>query len=160
LVESVKEVHRRFPTGVTVVTVCVDSVPFGLAVNAFSSLSLDPPSVLVCVAQTSATHPRFLASSHFAVNMLASDQTAVATRFAKSGGDKFGGLAWRRGHRGSPILEAAAAYLELEVEARIPAHTHTILIGRVVDAGTSDRSPLVYLGGRFHDGGRLHASTA
>jgi flavin reductase (DIM6/NTAB) family NADH-FMN oxidoreductase RutF len=155
LVESVKEVHRRFPTGVTVVTVCIDGVPYGLAVNAFSSLSLDPPSALVCVAATSATYERFFVGEHLAVNMLASDQAAVARRFATSGGDKFRDLAWRRGRGGSPILEGAAAHLELEIEARVPAHTHAILIGQVVDAVAHDRNPLVYLGGRFYDGDAL-----
>src|SRR5262245_49237930 len=62
LVAEVKAVHRQFPTGVTIVTTVVDGVPYGLAVNAFSSLSLDPPTVLVCVATTSATYPRLFLS--------------------------------------------------------------------------------------------------
>jgi flavin reductase (DIM6/NTAB) family NADH-FMN oxidoreductase RutF len=93
----------------------------------------------------------------FAVNMLASDQAAVARRFAKTGLDKFSGLAWTRGQGGSPILEGAAAYMELEIEARIPAHTHTIFIGRVLDAAAYDRNPLVYHGGQFYDGELLRA---
>lgn len=146
----VREVHRRFPTGVTVVTTCVDRKPYGLAVNAFSSISIDPPAVLVCVAQTSTTHPRLYASDWLAVNILATDQLDVAGRFATSGGDKFAGLEWEPGSSGAPVLRGVAAFLELEVERRIVAYTHTIFIGRVHHAAVSERRPLTYLGGAFY----------
>ena len=146
-----KEVHRRFPTGVTVVTTCVEGRPYGLAVNAFSSISIDPPAVLVCVAQTSTTHPLLYASDIVAVNMLATDQLEIAKRFAVSGGEKFAGLEWEPGSSGAPILAGVAASLELEVERRMMAYTHTIFVGRVRDATVSDRRPLMYLGAQFFD---------
>jgi flavin reductase (DIM6/NTAB) family NADH-FMN oxidoreductase RutF len=157
LVSDVKAVHRRFPTGVTVVTTCIDDQPYGLAVNAFSSISLSPPLVLVCVAETSATHAHLFQGDHIAVNILAHDQQDVAAVFARSGGDKFRDLSWQRGGCGAPVLEGVSAYLELDIEKRIPAYTHTIFIARVRAAVATDRSPLVYLGGRLIDGAQLEA---
>jgi flavin reductase (DIM6/NTAB) family NADH-FMN oxidoreductase RutF len=155
LAERVRRVHRSFATGVTVVTTCVDGVPYGLAVNAFSSLSLTPPLVLVCVAQTTSTYPHLMAGEHFAVNILAHDQRDVAARFARSGGDKFAGLAWRPGQDGCPVIDGAAAALELRIETRMPAYTHTVFIGRVLATHVSGTPPLVYLDGGFYDGAKL-----
>ena len=157
LVERVKDVHRRFPTGVTIVTTAVDGVPFGLAVNAFASLSLTPPRVLACVAATSSTYPRLFEADRLAVNILAHDQIDVARAFARSGGDKFRGLAWQVGAGGAPLLDGVSAQLELTSEHRVRAGTHTIFIGRVVTAQAFERAPLVYLGGAFFDGARLEA---
>lgn len=160
LVGRVKAVHRRFPTGVTVVTTWGDDCPHGLAVNAFSSISLGPPTVLVCVARTSITHRRLQHAAHIAINILAHDQAAVAAAFARSGGDKFAGIAWRGGQHGSPLIDGASAHLELEVAERLTAYSHTIFIGRVVDACVSDRPPLVYLAGDFYDGGDLRPAAS
>jgi flavin reductase (DIM6/NTAB) family NADH-FMN oxidoreductase RutF len=155
LSERVRDVHRRFATGITVVTTAVDGVPYGLVVNAFSSISLSPPLVLVCVAETTSTYERLFGGEHFAVNILARDQVDVAMRFARSGGDKFAGLPWRPGRHGSPIIDGVAAALELSVETRLPAYTHTIFIGRVLEAQTADHAPLIYLDTRFYDGAQL-----
>lgn len=147
--------HRRFATGITVVTTAVDGVPYGLVVNAFSSISLAPPLVLVCVAETTSTYERLFCGEHFAVNILARDQADIASTFARSGGDKFAHVAWQPGEHGSPIIDGVSAALELQVQTRLPAYTHTIFIGRVLQAHTRDVDPLIYLGSRFYDGGRL-----
>ena len=147
--EQVREFHRRFATGVTVVTAMHDGAPRGLAVNAFSSVSIDPPVVLVCVSNQAATAPALHEADHIAINMLADDQVAVARRFAVSGGDKFAELDWRLGRYGAPLLDGVAAYLEAEIERRIPAYTHTIFLARVLDATAHDRTPMIYLDGRF-----------
>lgn len=157
LIDDVKAVHRRFPTGVTIVTTAVEGAPFGLAVNAFSSLSLEPPTVLVCVNQSSATHAHLLEQPHIGINFLAVEQADVARRFAQSGGDKFSETDWHHGSFGVPLLDAAAAHLELEVEQRLTAHTHTIFVGRVLAAETFERDPLLYVGGTLFDGGALAA---
>jgi flavin reductase (DIM6/NTAB) family NADH-FMN oxidoreductase RutF len=155
--ELVKRVHRQFPTGVTIVTTMVQGTPYGLAVNAFASISLEPPLVLVCVAETSSTYPHLFLGETFAVNVLAHDQAELLDRFARSGGDKFSGVAWRTGSTGCPILEATSAHLELEVHARMPAYTHSIFVGRVLAAGVSDSPPLVYLNGALYDSADLRA---
>lgn len=149
LLDAVKNVHRQFPTGVTVVTAQRDGQTYGLAINAFSSVSLEPPVVLVSVAATAETHPRLFGVDHVAVNILAEDQTELLAAFAKSGGDKFAGVSWSPGPQGSPILDGCAATLELQIEKRLQAYTHTIFTGRVIAATASDRPPLLYLGSKL-----------
>lgn len=152
----VRGVHRQFPTGVTVVTACVDGKPVGLAVNAFSSISLEPPLVLVCVNESSASYPAVFDSEHIGINILAADQLNVAATFAKSGGDKFANLAWQVSSQEVPVLEGVAGHLELEIQYKIPAYSHTIFIGEVIEANATDeRAPLVYKAGKFYDGSRL-----
>lgn len=152
LVEAVKAANRCFPTGVMIVTTQIDGSPYGLALNAFSSLSLEPPRALVCVATSSATHPLLFRGDHIAVNVLAHDQGEVAARFARSGGDKFRDLSWEPGEQGAPILLGSSAHLELELETRMPAGTHTIFVGQILAARANGLAPLVYLDGEFLDG--------
>lgn len=155
VLERTRAVHRRFPTGVTVVTVCVDGEPYGLAVNAFSSLSLDPPTVLTCVAKTSATYTRLFATDRMAINLLAADQADVARVFAKSGGDKFGSIDWQPGPDGVPILDGVAGWFDTRISHRIPVHTHSVFIADVLDAHASDRKPLLYYEGGLIDSAPL-----
>ena len=155
LIESIKSVHRSFPTGVTIVTTFAEDQPFGLAVNAFSSVALDPPMVMVCVAATSSTYPRLFSSDQITINMLASDQQDVARQFGRRGADKFAGIPWHRGNNGTPILDGATAHLEVTIVSRVPAGTHTIFIGRVTDAAATGKAPLVYHNASFFDGSWL-----
>lgn len=157
LKEATKKVHRSFPTGVTIVTTSHESKPYGLAVNAFSSVSLDPPMVLVCINATSSTYPRFFASRCFGISILANDQVGVAARFAKSGGDKFAGLPWTPGPSGQPLIDGSAADLELEIISLLPAGSHTIIVGRVLTASATGKGSLVYHDGAFFDGSKLNA---
>lgn len=153
---TAKEAHRRFPTGVTVVTTTVDGTPYGLAVNAFSSVSMDPPMVLVCVKSTSQTHPHLEISDHIGINILANDQEWIAQAFASSGGDKFAGISWHSSLTGAPLLDGAAAAFEVKIDQRIPAGSHTIFLGEVVAVeAEGERQPLLYLGGAFHDSSSL-----
>jgi flavin reductase (DIM6/NTAB) family NADH-FMN oxidoreductase RutF/predicted ester cyclase len=153
--ETLRAVHRKFPTGVTIVTTIEGTVPTGLAVNAFSSVSLDPPLVLFCVGRSALTYPRLFAGDAVCVNILARDQRRVAERFAVSGGDKFEHVEWSAGQNGAPLLDGCAAQLEGVIETRIAAPTHTIFITRVTAARTFEREPLVYLGGAYFDSSEL-----
>jgi flavin reductase (DIM6/NTAB) family NADH-FMN oxidoreductase RutF/predicted ester cyclase len=155
LAEALRDVHRKFPTGVTIVTTLEGEAPVGLAVNAFSSISLDPPLVLFCVSRTSQTHPRLFAGETVGVNILAREQHAIAVRFAESGGDKFECLDWTFGENGAPLLAGVAARLEAVIETRIAAPTHTIFITRVTAAEAFDRDPLIYLGGAYFDSANI-----
>lgn len=155
LAEAVRAVHRRYPTGVAVVTTTQAGVPYGLAVNAFSSVSLDPPSVLVCVNSSAQSHPHLYAGEHIGINFLAHDQAEIATVFARSGGEKFRDLSWHAGAHGVPILDRGCAHLEVRIDQRVTVSTHTIFIGQVRAATDGDRPPLVYLGGAFFDGSAL-----
>jgi flavin reductase (DIM6/NTAB) family NADH-FMN oxidoreductase RutF len=153
--QLVKQAHRSFPTGVTVVTACTGGAPVGLAVNAFTSVSLDPPLVLVCVNSGSRSHPALCTARYLGISILSREQSGVARRFAISGGDKFSGIGWHHGEHGAPVLDRASASLEIEVTDRVVAGTHSVIFGRVVAVQTSKRPPLVYSGGQFFDGGRL-----
>ncbi|MEW2547688.1 flavin reductase [Streptomyces sp. NPDC047002] len=149
--DLVRGVHRRFITGVTVVTTDDAGTPKGLAVNAFSSISLDPPMVLVCVQRSSATHPALHRATHLGVSILAADQLEVAKTFAGKSDDKFAEVLWTPGEHGTPLIDGSSAHLEVEIGERIEAGSHTVFTGRVVAAHHTDRAPLVYSGGGFFD---------
>lgn len=154
--DKAKLVHRTFPTGVTIITAYHDGGPIGLAVNAFSSVSMDPPTVLFCVNKNSKSHGALIEEKHLAINILSHAQKSTALSFAKSGGDKFKDVQWHPGVYGAPVLSGSAAAFEVQVEQTISASTHTIFIARVVDAFLPDgRDSLLYLDGKFFDGSRL-----
>lgn len=155
LAEKVKQVHRSFPTGVTIVTTTVEGIPYGLVVNAFSSVSMEPPMILVCINERSSSYPRFFLGNHFGVSILANDQIEIARRFARSGGDKFAEIAWETGANGAPLILGASAHLELDVAGMVPAGTHTIFVGKITTAGGNAKPPLVYFDSKFHDGSIL-----
>jgi len=150
----------HFATGVTIVTTWDDAArPTGLTASAVSSVSLDPPLVLVCVSHKSQTHPAFRPGGKFAVNVLSSEQEALARRFASSslsGVEKFDGVAYRRGALGLPVLADALAEFECAIVHAYPGGDHTIFVGQVEATdcrGDAGREPLLYYRGRFN---RLH----
>lgn len=153
--DLMKKVNRQFVTGVTVVTAMDDEVPRGLAVNAFSSISLEPPTVMVCVQRTSSTHDCLFRSDHLAINILSTDQLDVVNRFARRSPDKFADLDWVPGPFGSPMIPRSAAQMEVAIRERLQASTHTVFICRVVHAEASDRHPMIYSASGFFDGGAL-----
>jgi 3-hydroxy-9,10-secoandrosta-1,3,5(10)-triene-9,17-dione monooxygenase reductase component len=149
----------HFATGVTIVTTWDDdSRPTGLTASAMSSVSLDPPLVLVCVSHKSQTYPSFKVGRRFAVNVLAAEQESLARRFASSslsGAEKFDGVAYHTSPLGLPVIDLALAEFECTVVHAYPGGDHTIFVGQVeaLDAhGDQGREPLLYYRGRF---GRL-----
>ena len=143
---SLREVMSSYPTGVTVVAASEPAgAPFGLTVNSFTSLSLNPPLILVCIGQTSTLHDRLIASDNFSVNVLAGNQRAVADRFAaEPSRDRFKGAAWRAGTLGVPLIDGATAWLECSRYEFLEGGDHTILIGRVEHSSVTERDALVY----------------
>ena len=130
----------HFATGVTVVTsVDADGQPVGTTANAVSSLSLDPPLVLVCFDRTSRTLESVLAHGAFAVNVLGARQQHLSANFA------------RRGRTGSPRLDGVIATLECTVEHQLEGGDHEIIVGRVREVETSadDAAPLIFWRGRY-----------
>src|SRR6476620_4612350 len=99
-IDLMKQVNRQFVTGVTVITTMDGDTPKGLAVNAFASISLDPPTVMVCVQRTSNTHDCLFRADHLAINILSTAQMDVVAKFASKSDDKFAGLNWRPGPSG------------------------------------------------------------
>jgi flavin reductase (DIM6/NTAB) family NADH-FMN oxidoreductase RutF len=142
---------RCFAAGVTVVTTRdPEGRPSGLTASAFTSVSLDPPLVLVCVDHAATAHPAFRAHGWFAVNVLRREQEALSRRFAESGGDKFHGVPCHDGQSGLPLLDGALASLECQLVEAYEAGDHTIFIGRVEAATIGGGRPLVYFHGGYH----------
>ncbi|MGV9633078.1 flavin reductase family protein [Nocardia rhamnosiphila] len=155
--EVMKRVNGQFITGVTAVTALDNGMPRGLAVNAFASISLTPPTVLVAVQHTSETHDCLYRADHLAINILSTEQLDVLTKLASKASDKFAGLSWQPGPFGSPLLDRSAASMEVQIRERLRASTHTLFIGRVVHAEATERDGMVYSAGSFFDGGMLTA---
>ena len=146
-----REVMSRFPTGVTVVAACVpESVPWGLTVNSLTSVSLDPPLVLVCIQREATSHQKLVDADRFGVSILAAHQARVARRFSSEPAEgRFDEVAWRVAEGGSPVLDEAAAWLECSIEQVLPGGDHSILVGRVLSSGTSEKEALLFYAGDY-----------
>lgn len=151
----------RWPTGVGVLTAADGPRPFGMTVNAFLSVSLDPPTVLVSLANDADSTPVVLRTKRFAVNLLAHDQRALSERFARAvpAPEKFTGVSTRPGRGGVPLLEATLGALECAVGAVHPAADHQLVLG-TIEALHDGRGvpPLLFHRSRYAEadaGGRL-----
>ncbi len=141
-----------FATGVAVAAVMGrDGKPHGLTVNSFTSVSLEPPLVLVCIGHKAATHGPFSSASAFTVNILSEEQRDLSARFASSHPNRFEGVDWYEGELGAPVLNGALAVLECEMRERMEAGDHTIFLGLVRRAGVRDGAPLVYFSGKYRE---------
>jgi 4-nitrophenol 2-monooxygenase / 4-nitrocatechol 4-monooxygenase, reductase component len=148
-----REVIGRFASGVTVVTARADDQDFGTTASAVSSLSLEPPMMLVCLNKTSETQGAILRTGWFAVNILSETQALLAYKFAKKGPDKFRDVDVERVRSGSPLISNALAQIECCVTDTATGGTHTIFLGEVQHAAGDEGAPLTYYRGRF---GRFH----
>jgi flavin reductase (DIM6/NTAB) family NADH-FMN oxidoreductase RutF len=148
--EDFRRVLGHFATGVTVVTTCDDDGrPAGLTASAFTSVSLDPPLVLVCVDHKSQSYPALRDGGRFAVNILTAAQEAVSRRFASTRLDKFDGVPFTLSPRRLPLLDDALARLECVTVSTHVEGDHTIFVGRVEDAAVGAGQPLLYFRGRY-----------
>jgi flavin reductase (DIM6/NTAB) family NADH-FMN oxidoreductase RutF len=145
-----RAVLGKFVTGVTVITTrTADATTAGVTVSSFNTLSLDPPLILWSLSLNAPSLKLFRSSNYFAINILAQDQTALASQFSKPSADKFQGVATIDGLADVPLIVGAAAQLECRVENRYPGGDHELVIGHVMSASSTDRLPLVYGQGQF-----------
>jgi flavin reductase (DIM6/NTAB) family NADH-FMN oxidoreductase RutF len=143
--DEFRQAMSRFISGVTVVTSKGEEGSIrGITVSAFSSLSLEPPLVLVCIGKNASLHDHLKEGRHFAVNILASDQEYISRRFASKEDDRFEGVGYREGATGSPLLEGALAHIECRILHAYPGGDHTIFVGEVEAASVADDNPLAY----------------
>jgi flavin reductase (DIM6/NTAB) family NADH-FMN oxidoreductase RutF len=141
-----------YATGVAVATVTGrDGKPHGLTVNSFTSVSLEPPMVLVCVGHKAASHGPFSTAVSFAINVLGAEQQELSARFASSHPNRFEGVGWYPGAVGAPVLDGVLAVLECEMRNRIEAGDHTIFLGEVRRAEAREGAPLIYYSGKYRD---------
>jgi len=140
----------RFATGITVVTV-VDNAghPHGMTVNSFSSVSLDPPLVLVSIDLRNAILGHFLSSPYFAINVLAEHQEHLSRRFSSTSENRFHELEWHAGEFGVPLLDGVLAQLECSVAKTFEVGDHTVLVGEVRIAAYTEGQPLVYFNSSY-----------
>jgi len=140
----------RFPSGVTVVTTKDAAGRFhGITVSAFSSVSLEPPMILVCIEKTTGSHDAFRESEFFIVNMLAEGQEDLSNRFAARDSHKFEGVEYRLGLGEIPVLENAFVTLECRLAHAYEGGDHTIFVGLVEKSEIKDEKPLVYWHGDY-----------
>lgn len=146
-----RQAMGSFAAGVTVVTACHDGRLVGTTVSAFSSVSMDPPLVMVCLKRDSRTLAALNEARTFCVNILAQEQGDLAYRFAKSGADdRFALTAVEAGVCGAPLLAGCVAAVECELHAAHDGGDHEILVGRVLRVVTDEtKTPLVYVRGAF-----------
>lgn len=150
-----RDVVGRFASGVTVITTTVDGKQFGTTASAMSSLSMDPPMILICLNKTSETGAAVLNSGTFAVNILAKGQEQLASQFAVKGDDKFAGVATTPGVLGDPLIDDTLAAMQCRTVETVTGGTHTVFLAEVVEADARDLEPLTYFRGKF---GRLEAA--
>lgn len=138
---------RFFASAVTVVTGALDSGElFGLTVSAFSSVSLDPPLVLICIRNESNATPLFYKAKRYCVNILAADQQSIAERFSLQGeAGRFQNLDYYIGKGGSPIIRGCIGYIDCKLSQAIELGDHTLFIGEAIDIGEEKKPPLLYI---------------
>src|ERR1041384_7482156 len=147
---ALRSVMGCFATGVTVITTRDQTGrPDGLTANAVTSLSLEPPLLLICVDRKAETFPHFFDSKIFVLNILSAEQEAVSRRFAKTRGGKFGGLAYRVGHLDTPILEGTLGHVECRIIETLEGGDHVIHVGEVQHAEAYDGPPLLFFRGKY-----------
>ena len=148
--QALRRALGTFATGVTVVTTMdADGTPRGFTANSFTSVSLDPPLILVCLAKKATSCPVFRASECFAVNILCEDQRAVSATFSSRIADRFATVDWFTRSTGSPIIAGTVAWLDCRMHEAVDVGDHYILIGRIVDYDYAASSPLGFCRGAY-----------
>lgn len=157
--KALRRAFGTFATGVTVMTVGGDT-PHGMTANSFTSVSLDPPLVLVCVDRTAVMHSVLAGAGHFAISVLAAVQSGAAEYFADRnrplGAAQFDAVDWQPGRvTGAPLIAGALAHFECEVSGTFDGGDHTVFVARILSLHRADEEEeaLLFLGGRFR---RLH----
>jgi flavin reductase (DIM6/NTAB) family NADH-FMN oxidoreductase RutF len=148
--EEFRRACGRFSTGVTIATVMdAEGLPHGLTVSSFTSVSLDPPLVSICLGHAVSLIDQFRAAGFFGINILAEDQRHLSERFARKGHDRFQGVDWTSGETGVPLIDGVLAAIECQVEQRIPVGDHDILVGRMVATRVTEGAPLLHFSGDY-----------
>lgn len=146
-----REVLGQFATGVTIVTTRDNhGRPHGLTANAFTSVSLDPPLVLVSVDKKAESHEHIGKSRFFCVNILGEGSEELSNRFARHGVDKFAGISHADRHTGAPVLDDAIAWIDCHLDQVYDGGDHTLFLGRVVGLHNKGGRPLLFFDGKYH----------
>jgi flavin reductase len=142
-----RSIMRSMVAGVTLITTSHEGRVHGMTATAFSSVSADPPTILIVLNRSTRTHPLVSASKHFVVTLLAEDQIELSKRFSGKLDNQFDGISYTLNEHGVPVIDGAVASMECATITEMNVGTHTIFIARVLKGNRSQTSPLVY-----HDG--------
>jgi flavin reductase (DIM6/NTAB) family NADH-FMN oxidoreductase RutF len=149
MASELRRVLGYLPTGVTIITAFTDDGPAGMAANSVTSVSLDPPLILVCPARTSTTWPKISAAGRFCVNVMARHHAETSRRFALKGVDRFADVKWHE-RPGGPAFGDAVAWIDCKLRDEHDAGDHTIAVADVLGIeAASARRPLVFFRGRY-----------
>ena len=147
---ELRRVFGTFPTGVTAIAACAGGTPLGLAASSFTSVSLDPPIVSVCIAHGSRTWPRLRTASRLGISVLGAHQEQVSRRLAAPARDRFATLAWRVTGEGAVFVEGSSAWLECSVHLEVSVGDHDVVMLRVHEFDSDPAvAPLVFHGSRY-----------
>ena len=147
--DTQRQIMGMFATGITVVSMRIsDDETWGMTANAFTSLSLDPPLVLVAVKQGQ-THENLKKAGHFAINILSADQQDISDRFAFTGPKDFSGLNTTTDVTGAPILQDTLGYVDCEIHEVLAGGDHDIFIGKIIGGKLGEGAPLLYFSGGY-----------
>jgi flavin reductase (DIM6/NTAB) family NADH-FMN oxidoreductase RutF len=147
--DSFRRACAHFATGVCVATV-FDGHPLGLTINSFTSVSLRPPIILLCLDREARLTEHFQRQPIFAVNVLAGNQKDVSATFAVKPDNRFEGIVWHRSERGAPLIEGALAAIECRLIRVLPVGDHDVLFGEALATSVAEQGePLVYFRSRY-----------
>ena len=143
--EEFRHACGRFATGVTIATVLdARGRPHGLTVNSFTSISLTPPLVSICLGLNVTVLESFREAEYYGINVLADNQREVSDRFARKGLDRFANISWHRGKTGAPVIAGCLANLECAMRQRIACGDHEIFVAEVVHTQINSGTPLIF----------------
>jgi flavin reductase (DIM6/NTAB) family NADH-FMN oxidoreductase RutF len=149
-IEDFKRAAGSFITGVTVVTTrAPDGRLMGFTANSFTSVSLDPPLVLICLHRNAPSLRAFQVGCGYAINVLNADQEWISRHFARPADDKFASVPYWIGATGAPLIEGCIAHIDCSLEVAYDGGDHVILLGRVQSVATDDGSPLIFHRSRY-----------
>ncbi|MCC6341774.1 MAG: flavin reductase family protein [Bryobacterales bacterium] len=150
--DQFRRVCSRFATGVAIAAVVDESgAPHGLTINSFTSVSLDPPLVLICISYHTPLLQRFLQASHFGLSFLKADQWEISDRFAMRVDDRFDGIPYQTGQFGAPLLSSCLASMECAMRQILDGGDHAILMAEVMAAETGGGDPLLFFDSSYQN---------
>ncbi|WP_120314103.1 flavin reductase family protein [Mycolicibacterium elephantis] len=148
---ELRRVYGCHPSGVTAVCAMVDGVPIGMAASSFTSVSVEPPLVSICIQNDSRTWPRLKTAARLGLSVLAEHHGDACRTLSRKDGDRFAGVPWMKLASGAVVVSEASAWLECRLRSEVAAGDHMIAVLEVcaLDAD-ADKPPLVFHGSRFH----------
>jgi len=152
--QEFKNALKLWASGVTVVTAQTESLGLkGMTATSFSSVSMDPPQILVCINKTADTGDAVLEGKSFAVNILKAEQQEISNQFAggASQEERFANVKWHKGETGSPVIDDALASIECTVVDQVLAGTHWVVIGEVQNVECRSGEPLMYYNSAYRE---------